>query len=173
MTTKKSARRKAPKRTRNPSPSPGRVKMFKRASALTKSYGGSPAARLALVRAKELLDWAEYNDAAHVEHRESEFPDTSWMDARDLKAYKRGDIDFYDTLLIDDTTGRVIASLGESSVGKKAADRDYLKHVGLELVSENKAAVIAAIKRAQRRVENPGRRKAPAKRRATARRRTR
>lgn len=150
-TKKKPARKSASKRrVANPFPSPGRKLMFKKASALTSSYGGSPASRLALVRAKDLLDHAESLDAVHVEHVESEYPDTSWMNASDLKKYEKGEIEFYDTLLIDDTKGQVIASLGESSVGKKAADRAYLKNVGLELVSENRADVIAAIKRAQK-----------------------
>lgn len=99
--------------------------------------------------AQNLLNRAESVGAAHVEYRESDYPDTSWMDARQLKQYKNGDIEFYDTLLIDDTDGSVIGSLTESSVGKGASARAYLHGVGLELVEEYRADVLAAIKRAR------------------------
>lgn len=72
------------------------------------------------------------------------------MDAGMLKDFEKGKYEFIDTQLVDETTGDVIGGLYESSVGKKASDRRYLRGIALDLVTEHKKDVIAAIKRALR-----------------------
>ena len=160
MATSKSKKKRPVKRAktakrssaRNPSTmSPGRKRLFKKASSLPGEYGaGRPGHRLATVRAEQLLDEAERVGAVSVRYSESEYPDTSWMDAGMLKDFEKGKYEFIDTQLVDETTGRVIGGLYESSVGKKASDRRYLHNIALELVIEHKKDVIAAIKRALR-----------------------
>ena len=180
MPTKKTSRRKAaPKRALNPrraTVSTGRKAMLAKASRIPGARKMTATQRMALVRAEDLLDEGERFRAVEARKEPSDYPDTSWMDARAMRDYRDGRTAFYDVSLVDLTTGRVIDSLGESHVRDNDSGDAYLKSIVLDMVIANKAAVIAAIKRKQgRRVENPGRRKATrrpaAKRRATPKRR--
>jgi hypothetical protein len=132
--------------------STARERLLKRASALTGIMGGSPAERIARVRAQDLLDEAEAIGAVRVEYIASDDPDTSWMDASQLRDYRDGDLEFVDTMLWDRTTDDLIGSLSDSCIGSSASDREYLRYVALNLVSEHKDAVVAAIKRARKRI---------------------
>ena len=177
MLTKKKPARKAAQRTPNPrkkTVSPGRKHMMLKASRVPGARKMTAAQRMAIVRAEDLLDEGERVGAIEASIERSDYPDTSWMDARQLRRYRDGSDAFYDVALIDRNTGWAIDSLGESHVRDDDSGRDYLKSLLLDMVIAHKAEVIAAIKRKQgRRTENPARRKSTAKRRPTARRRTR